>query len=268
MLINREKQRLGELLKDINLLTDEQVEQALLLQKKEGIKFGDAVVRLGFLKKDDINWALSNQLNIPYISDLTEKSVYDPASVWLLPYEFAKQHRVIVLGQVLDAVNVVIADPLNKEALEQIERITGKYVNVSIGDEQVILDMIETFYKGKKNLTSIDQDMDQNISQIRKHIENILNDIGAGFDINVYKNAICTALKANTQKDMVLPLIYRGSEIGTYKIDIIIDNIIAILFSNEQNNLPDAHSLLRLTGLKGIILIRINNNQLNLEAVG
>jgi hypothetical protein len=101
MLIHKEKQKLGELLKRIELLNDEQIEQALSLQKLEGIKFGDAVVKLGFLKKDDINWALSNQLNIPYIPDLKEKDIIDPSSAWLLPYEFAKSHCVVVLGQTL-----------------------------------------------------------------------------------------------------------------------------------------------------------------------
>lgn len=264
--IHNEKRKLGELLKDINLLSNEQIEQALSLQKKEGIRFGDAVVKLGFLNKDDINWALSNQLNIPYISDLTQASIYDPASVWLLPYEFAKKNRVIVIGQMLDTVNIVMADPLNKEVIDQIKSITGKNVNVSISDEQAIIDMIEVLYRGKSSISSLTQNSD-NIWQAKKDIEAILHEIGTGFDTEIYKNAISVCLKERVQKDVVLPLKYKANEIGTYKMDLIVDNVLGVLFLQEQKNLPDIHSLLNLTGLNELIVIKINSKQINLEAL-
>ena len=257
MLIHKEKQKLGELLKDINLLNEEQVRQALTLQKEQGIKFGDAVVKLGFLTKDDINWALSNQLNIPYIADLREKGIFDPDSVALLPYDFAKKHCVIILGQMPDAINIVIADPLNQTVIGYIEQITGKHINVSIGDEQAIMRMIDDLYKNNSCIAATEQHGEGNVSQIKTEINKVFNEIGSGFDADVYKNALCVSFNERAKKNVSIQLVYRDAEVGKYFIDIMIDNAIGVLFSNRDINEQHINSLLKLSNLQGLIVIKI-----------
>ena len=266
MLIHKEKQKLGELLKDINLLNEEQVRQALVLQKDQGIKFGDAVVKLGFLTKDDINWALSNQLNLPYIPDLREKGIFDPASVALLPYDFAKKHCVIILGQMPEATNIVIADPLNQTVIGYIEQITGKHINVSIGDEQSILHMIEDLYKSNSAISSAELHGEGNVAQIKTEINSVINEIGPGFDAEVYKNAIGVSFNDRAKKNVSIRLVYRDAEVGKYFIDLMIDNSIGVLFSNRD--IPEQHinSLLKLSSLQGLIIIKITE-KLTIEAL-
>ncbi len=255
MTVTREKQRIGELLRSMRLLDEAQVEKALLLQKEQGIKFGDAVVKLGFLTKDDINWALSNQLNIPYILNLKEQGTFDPESVSILSYEFAKEHCVLILGQVTGSVNVVIADPLDAAAIEYVEQVTGKQANVSIGDERAILDMIEELYK-HATVDNTKHYGEDTFREIKTAIDAILKDIGPGFDPEVYKNALCTSLKQKLRKDALVPLIYNGTEIGKYTIDVLIDDSIGIIFSGEDVDKGHIHSLIRLTGLNSIIIIK------------
>jgi hypothetical protein len=185
----------------------------------------------------------------------------------LLPYEFAKSHCVVVLGQTLDAVNIVIADPLNKQAIDHIEQITGKQVNVSISDEQTIYNVIEALYKGSKGPIAVDHTQNDNITYIKTTINGILMDIGAGFDVDVYKNAICVSFPDKAQKDISIPLIYKDSEIGRHKIDVLIDNAVGILFSDKPINEHHIHSLLKLSKLKGLIIVRSNDKQLNLESM-
>ncbi len=266
MPIHKEKQKLGELLNDIGLMSENQVKQALLLQKEQGIKFGDAVVKLGFLTKDDINWALSNQLNIPYIPDLKEKDIFDPASVALLPYEFARRHCVIILGQMPDAINIVTADPLNQTVMEYIESMTGKRINVSIGDEKEILHMIEVLYKNNSNIDAAEYHGGGNVSQIKTEINNMLKDIGNGFDAEVYKNAICISFNDRAKKNVSIQLIYKDTEIGRYFIDIIIDGSIGVLFSNKDKDEQHINALLKLGRLEGLIVIR-TTEKLTLEAL-
>ncbi len=266
MLIHKEKQKLGELLKDINLLNEEQVRQALTLQKEQGIKFGDAVVKLGFLTKDDINWALSNQLNIPYIPDLREKGIFDPDSVALLPYDFAKKHCVIILGQMPDATNIVIADPLNQTVIGYLEQITGKHINVSIGDEQAILRMIEDLYKNNSCIAAAEQHGEGSVSQIKTEINKVFNEIGSGFDAEVYKNALCVSFNERAKKNVSVRLVYRDAEVGKYFIDIMIDNVIGVLFSNRDINEQHINSLLKLSNLQGLIVIKITE-KLTIEAL-
>jgi GxxExxY protein len=265
MLIHKEKQKLGELLRNLDLLNEEQVKQALLLQREQGIKFGDAVVTLGFLKKDDINWALSNQLNIPYIPDLKEKGIVDPASVALLPYDFAEKHCVIILGQMSDAVNIVIADPLNSTVIEYIEHSTGKHVNVSISDEQAIRDMIEVLYKDS-GMTAAEHHGEGNVAQIKTEIDTVIHEIGTGFDAEIYKNALCISFDKRAKKNVSIQLSYKNAEIGKYFIDIVIDNAIGVIFSNRDIDEHHINALLKLSKLQGLIVMKIAE-KLTLEAL-
>lgn len=265
MLVRKEKRKLGELLQDVDLLNEEQVKQALRVQKEQGIKFGDAVVKLGFLKIDDINWALSNQLNIPYIPDLKEKGIFDPAGVALLPYDFAKKHCVIILGQISGTVNIVLADPLNDTVIEYVAHSTGKSVNVSISDEQAIRDMIEVLYKNS-GVAAAGHHEEGDVSQIKAEINTALKEIGSGFDAEVYKNALCISFNERAKKNVSIPLMYKDTETGKYFIDILIDNSVGVLFSNRDIEERHINALLKLSRLQGLIVIKITEN-LTLEAL-
>ncbi len=265
MLIRKEKQRLGELLNDIGLLNEDQVNQALFLQKEQGIKFGDAVIQLGFLTKDDINWALSTQLNIPYIPDLAEKMIFDPARAALLPYYFAKKHSVIILGQTSDAINIVTSDPLNQTVLEYIERMTDRLVNVSIGDEQSIQNVIEQLYRNNSSVTAAGGHEEGSVARLKSEISGILNEIGFGFKPEIYKNAIRVSFSERAQQDIEIPLLYKNREIGKYFMDVLIDKTIGIVFSTKDIDEQHIHSLLNLGKLQGVIVIKVAE-KLTIEA--
>lgn len=265
MFIRKEKRKLGELLKDIGLLDADQIDRALLLQKEQGIKFGDAVTKLGFLTKDDISWALSTQLNIPYIPDLEEKAVFDPASTALLPYDFAKRHSVIILGQTSDAINIVTSDPLNQTVLEYIERINDKHINISIGDEQSIQNIIEQLYRNNTGIAAADDRKKSTVVQLKFEVSSILNEVGFGFDAEVYKNAICASFGGRAQKNVEIPLLFKSTEIGKYFIDIVIDNAVGVLFTLKNSNEQHIHSLIKLGRLHGVIVIKVAE-ELTIEA--
>ncbi len=62
-----QKKRLGDILIDCNLITEEQLKQALTFQRDRGMKLGEALSEMGLVTEDDIIWALGNQLNISFI---------------------------------------------------------------------------------------------------------------------------------------------------------------------------------------------------------
>ncbi len=252
------KKKLGELLRDIKLLNNDQIEQALNLQKTHGIKFGDAVVKLGFLGKDDINWAIASQLNIPYIPDLEEKYMIDPKSVLLVPYEFAKRHALLTISQAHDFVNVVVADPLENEPIEEIEHISGKKVNLAISDEKEILRMIEYVYRNREP-GSLGNKTDAKILDIRPEIYRILKDVGPGFEKLVYKNAICMAFEGRYAKNVNISLFYRGAVIGNYLLDILIDDSIGVILAEDHIEEEHIKSVMRIGKLRDLIAVKIKN---------
>ena len=138
------KGTIGSILTSSRIISEADIQAALEEQKRSGCRLGEALVRLGVVTQEDVDWALSNQLDIPYIrlkSDLIDRDV-----VGLIPASVARGFVVIPLFRVDDQLHVAIADPLNRQAIEAIERLTTMTVNVAVALEREIVAMIEELY--------------------------------------------------------------------------------------------------------------------------
>lgn len=138
------KGTLGDILTASQIITQDDVAAALAEQKQAGCRFGEALVRLGIVTQEDIDWALSNQLDIPYIR--LKQNMIDPAAVSLIPASMARAHNCIPLIRAGDELNIALADPLNRAAVEAIELESGCSVSVSVALIREIREMIDAFY--------------------------------------------------------------------------------------------------------------------------
>ncbi len=132
---------LGDILVECRVVTQDQVEAALAEQRRSGKLFGEALLDLGFVSEDDLGWALSAQLNVPYI-DLNADMV-DRAAVRLLGPEVMRRDQLLPLVRVGDALTIVMADPTNDEAVVDVENATGLSVQVSIASPRRVSRIIE-----------------------------------------------------------------------------------------------------------------------------
>jgi type IV pilus assembly protein PilB len=139
--INHALRKLGDILVDCRVVTQDQVDQALGEQRRTGKLFGEALLDLGHISEDDLGWALSNQLDIPYI-DLKADMV-DLGAVSLLGPTLMRRYRLLPLVRVGDALTVVVADPTNAEALNEVEEVTGLTVQSSIASPRRINAVLE-----------------------------------------------------------------------------------------------------------------------------
>lgn len=128
--MNIPKKRLGDILIDCNLITKEQLEQALSYQKQRGIKLGAALIELGIVTEDDIIWALGNQLNISFIH--LNPDLVSPDVIKLITPEFAKEHKIIPLYKVGNQLSVCMVDPLETEPIEYLASRTQLQINISV----------------------------------------------------------------------------------------------------------------------------------------
>ena len=135
-----EKKRLGDILIDCNLITDDQLKEALSFQKENGLKLGEALIQMGLVTEDDIIWALGNQLNISFIH--LSPDIVSPEVVKLISADFAKDNRLIPLYKAGSDFSVCMVDPLDSRPIEYIEGKFGVTVSVSIC---TALDFIETY---------------------------------------------------------------------------------------------------------------------------
>lgn len=126
--MSTQKKRLGDILIDCNLITEDQLKQALSFQRDKGLKLGEALAELSLVTEDDIIWALGNQLNISFIH--LNPDIVDNEVTQMVTPDFARDHRLMPLYKAGNQFNVCMVDPLDSRPIEYLE---GKYgVNVSV----------------------------------------------------------------------------------------------------------------------------------------
>ena len=135
---------LGSILFKSQIITEKDIETALAEQKKTGLRFGESLVKLGIVRQEDIDWALSNQLDIPYVR--INKETVDPAVLDLVPAFVARHFKIFPIVRIGNELRVAIADPLDTEAIAEVERVSGCTVSISMGLLQEIIDMQNHFY--------------------------------------------------------------------------------------------------------------------------
>ena len=136
--------RLGELLIERKLITEEDLERALELQKDRGDKLGKTLVDLGFIAMRDVLAALSEQLGMPLVT-IEGPPATSPETETLSP-RFLRQFRCLPVGFEDHTVTLAMGDPLDFETLAAVRNWTGLKVNPVLASEQEIIDAIDRYY--------------------------------------------------------------------------------------------------------------------------
>jgi len=144
--------RIGEILINEGIITQEQLSEAINVQKKEGGKLGEVLIKLGYITEEQILLALNKQLLIPYISSTSEKlkPVPDQNLEELIPYDFAVKNYVLPLSRNLNSLTVVLNDPLDLILIDNLKKLSGCEINPVIASKSDILKAIENFYSKEK----------------------------------------------------------------------------------------------------------------------
>ncbi len=145
--------RLGEILLERRLLTQEDLSRALELQKERpGDKLGKILVDLGFVSARDVLAALAHQLDVPVLV-IEGQPAQSPELEALTP-KFLRQFRCLPVAVQGNAVTLAMADPLDFETRSTVTASTGLTVVPGIAHEQEILDAIDRYYgQAAKNET-------------------------------------------------------------------------------------------------------------------
>lgn len=135
---------LGAVLSHAQIISNSDIAAALAEQQRSGCRFGEALVSLGIVTQEDIDWALSNQLGIPYIR--LKQEMIDPDALDLLPAVFCRANRLIPLIRAGDELAIAIADPLDKQALQAATEQAGCRISLSIAPVEDINRMLDLCY--------------------------------------------------------------------------------------------------------------------------
>ncbi len=158
--------KLGEILLKENLITSDQLKQALDYQKTNGGRLGNSLVKLGFLNDDEVTADLSRQYGVPSIN-LGYFEV-DPSVTKLIPMVTAVKYQVLPLSRVGSSLTLAMVDPTNVFAMDDIKFMTGFNIEPVVASEASILEAI------KKQYGSVED------QERKRELEEIVNFIDEG----------------------------------------------------------------------------------------
>ena len=136
--------RIGELLLKEKRITPEQLQEALNYQKGNGGKLGYNLVKLGFVKDEEITALLSKQYGVPSIN-LAQFQI-DPAVIKLVPPETAQKYQIVPLSRSGATLTIAMTDPTNVFAMDDIKFMTGYNVEPVVASEAAVVEAIATYY--------------------------------------------------------------------------------------------------------------------------
>jgi type IV pilus assembly protein PilB len=152
--------RIGELLVQKNLLSEEQLKRAKEEARTSGTRIGYQITKLGFVGEEKVAEAVSNQYGVPTI-ELDEFEV-DPEVIGLIPEEVATKHTILPVNRAGSTLIVAMSDPSNIFAIDDIKFLTGYNVEVVVAAEEAIRRAIDRYYDKGADLDEVMAGFDDN----------------------------------------------------------------------------------------------------------
>jgi len=136
--------KLGEILLRSGVLSKEQLKMALDLQRQEGGLLGEIVIKLGYVNEHEIVQALTVQCGFPYLPLENYELKKEMCSI--VPENVARQYCIVPLDIIGNILTIAMSNPLNDNAIEDIEMITKKKVQIFIGTITAVHEALDKIY--------------------------------------------------------------------------------------------------------------------------
>lgn len=139
-----QRARLGTLLVNGHHITEEQLERALRAQERHGRRLGTNLVEMGFISAAGLARFLGHQLGLPCVTHIPS---VEPHVLETIPRDVARRLRVFPLRiDETRRLEVAMEDPLDLDALHEIERLTGRVVRPYVAPETVLVYAMNRYF--------------------------------------------------------------------------------------------------------------------------
>jgi type IV pilus assembly protein PilB len=136
--------RIGELLLKEKRISPEQLQEALNYQRQQGGKLGFNLVKLGYVRDEEITALLSKQYGVPSIA-LGQFEI-DATVIKLVPAETAQKYQIVPLSRSGATLTIAMTDPTNVFAMDDIKFMTGYNVEPVVASETAVVEAIQKYY--------------------------------------------------------------------------------------------------------------------------
>lgn len=197
-----EDRSLGAILLENTSLTQEQLEEALKVHAEKGIKLGDALIGLRYLRSEEILKALSIQLGIPYENRIDTEEI--PLEVVQpIALNYAKRNEVIPIGRDDDVVRVAMADPFNHYVIDDLRVLYGRPVEPVIANSYEIMTAINIVYNKISESggdSAIDELQEDSLDSIGAEVEEVQDLLESGDEAPIIRLVNSLLFRAVKQK--------------------------------------------------------------------
>jgi MSHA biogenesis protein MshE len=157
----KKKIRIGDLLVQNEVITEEQLSVALREQKSTGRKLGRTLIELGYLDEDTLLNILSRQLNVPFVQ--LRHYQFNGELVKRLPEAMARRFRAIVLAEQSGELLVGMADPLDIFAYDELVRVLKQPVRQAVVRESELLNTLDLVYRRTDEIASLAEELEDEL---------------------------------------------------------------------------------------------------------
>ncbi|WP_421133251.1 GspE/PulE family protein [Alteromonas sp. A079] len=156
----RLKMRLGDLLVHENIISSEQLDEALATQRTTGRKLGDTLINLNFIGEPQLLRFLAQQLNVPFL-DISQRNIV-PEHAQLLPETYARRYRALVIEADEENVLLGMSDPTDLGGLDQLGPLfEPRNMDLAIVQESQMLEAFDSVYRRTQEIASFAEKLDE-----------------------------------------------------------------------------------------------------------
>jgi MSHA biogenesis protein MshE len=171
MAVAKQKIRIGDLLVQNHVISEEQLMNGLKRQKETGQRLGRTLIDMGYLDEDQFLGFLSKQLDIPFV-DLRRYN-FDVNLVQLLPESYARRYRAIVLSEENNGLVVGMADPMDIFAFDELERILQRPIRQAVVRETELLNTLDLVYRRTEDIASFAEELDEELTDSQFDLDSL-----------------------------------------------------------------------------------------------
>ena len=142
-----ERRTIGQILMSFGRVTEEDCKRALEYQRDHGGYFGEALLALGFVSQDELEWGLASQFDLPYI--FPDADSIDPEAAHLVSPEWALAHLTLPIMKTDESLTVVVESPIKTGAVDELHARTDLRIELALASASKIRELIrQVFARG------------------------------------------------------------------------------------------------------------------------
>jgi len=163
------RKKLGEMLIEERLLTEEQLNRALAEQAKTGLKLGQYIMRQGIINENQIVDILGRQLKLKRYHP--DNYPFDIELAQAIPIDYAQKYQIAPLIKKGRLLKVAMTDPLDINALDAIETLTNNEVEAVVCTERELNQLINSLYGIQSGLSGVLESMEIEAQPVKEKEE-------------------------------------------------------------------------------------------------